>query len=1277
MAALGYEIQGRLIGCVKWSIMRDTIKDFFSDPTIKPDETLLFYYSGHGTPDIDGEMYLSTSETDPHLPDKRGYSFNDLTRDIQRSTSNRIVAILDCCYSGAALMTLGTSAINNASRILKDGGKCILAASQGIEEAYVLEEHKHSLFTYYLLAGLRGDPSCVDARGYVTAYSLSEFIFNAIKLLPEDKQPKQQPITKIEASGEIILGHYPEFAKVASSKFSAANLGKVLTSFVDNAKKAHSHTAKQMQFSKFVRDVFRIEPEQLEMEVPISSQVPTSTEALIVRGRIDTVFGNLILEFKVSVKQELDDAKDKLKKYFQYFLIKYPSQRFVGIVTDDLTYIVFIPKFEKGIVISLQQIDRLDIEQKLTDPEFVYLWFDSYFFTSQKIIPTSIDIRKRFGIDSPTYATFNKHLSELFSQLGSINNVKNKFSNWQRYLEIVYGDKPSELDLFFNHTYLATLAKLLVYYRISGGRPITIEEIRKLIFGDLFRVYGITNLIEEDFFTWFFYKRVYDFSSDLVFRLAKELQIYDLDFIDEDILKELYQELVGTEVRHALGEYYTPDWLAEMIVEDVVKRKSTASFLDPACGSGTFLFSAIKYVIPKLRANGYQDEQILNHIIENIVGIDINPLAVIIARTNYLLALKDVIKSRKSSIRIPIYLSDSIKILQLDFEVNKELPHYRLDVGNQKLEIPVELAKEPRKLDTTVELMQTLAKDYEKDFDAAKRFIGTSEKLRESILQAFRNSLNESESVKTILINDLRTITNLIDQENDSIWCYILKNILRPVILSNKKFDSIVGNPPWLAMQFMKDPQYKEFLKKETFSYNLIDKKKTHLFTHMEMATLFFCRVSELYLEDKGLISFVMPKSVLTALHHANFMKFEYNKSDGKQLKLKLEKIYDLEQVRPLFNIPSCVLIAVKGLSTTSLVNMTFLEGNLTTRNEKWLNAESILKSSTSNYIIKSFAGTVSSPYYHHFFQGATLFPRNFWFIEFKSHPTFGFSSELPLVASDKDNDTKMPWRSVILEGNVEIDCIYATLIGKDILPFGYKRLRPIVMPLLPEDNKFVLMKSSQDALDNGYTNLAAYLEQAQNAWSNTAKKNSEGNLNMETPYIRLDYPQKNLTRQTPYNKFKVLYTAATTFLTSCVVRPDDPLNITMEEKDIRLKAFIAESKTYVMETDSEMEAYYLCAILNSKLVDDWIKPLQNKGDWGERDIHKRPLLLPIPLYNETNSIHSSIAKISKQCRDRVFSNLDKVKSKSIGRDRRIIRDLLKDEMHQLNELVKSIIEIK
>jgi hypothetical protein len=47
----------------------------------------VFYYSGHGIPDVDGDIYLSSSEIEPDEPFRRGFSFNDLAKMIQRSIS--------------------------------------------------------------------------------------------------------------------------------------------------------------------------------------------------------------------------------------------------------------------------------------------------------------------------------------------------------------------------------------------------------------------------------------------------------------------------------------------------------------------------------------------------------------------------------------------------------------------------------------------------------------------------------------------------------------------------------------------------------------------------------------------------------------------------------------------------------------------------------------------------------------------------------------------------------------------------------------------------------------------------------------------------------------------------------------------------------------------------------------------------------------------------------------------------------------------------------------
>jgi tetratricopeptide (TPR) repeat protein len=236
LSSLNYEMleNNVMLGNVRWENMRDAIYDFFSNENVKPTDTLLFYYSGHGVPDDDQDVFLATSDIDPNIPSRRGFNFNELTKVIGDCISTSIVAILDCCYSGSA--RFGHSTIDRQSErvVIQGEGKCILAASQAQGEAYVLEEHNHSVFTYYLLQALGGKVmDAIDKNGYVTVDSLSKYVYNALMSLPPSKRPKQKPVRKLVASGDIVLAHYPIAKKIAYNELDSV---EDLKSIVNNCR---------------------------------------------------------------------------------------------------------------------------------------------------------------------------------------------------------------------------------------------------------------------------------------------------------------------------------------------------------------------------------------------------------------------------------------------------------------------------------------------------------------------------------------------------------------------------------------------------------------------------------------------------------------------------------------------------------------------------------------------------------------------------------------------------------------------------------------------------------------------------------------------------------------------------------------------------------------------------------------------------------------------------------------------------------------------------------
>ena len=1031
-----------------------------------------------------------------------------------------------------------------------------------------------------------------------------------------------------------------------------------LPRYLAEVKEKHSENAKAIAFTSFLKPIFGIESQDLDFEVPVKTSV------FQMRGRIDCVFGDLIIEFKKDLRTGIKEAKEELKKYFQSYHEK-SRKDFVGMVNDGINFKVFHPVFKENQVIDVEEVDELNMEK--SSAEQIYLWFDSYFFSREKVIPTSLDIKRRFGLDSPTFVSVLRKLEILFEKIQSFKPAVLKYDNWNRYLEIIYGNKPNEKKLFFKHTYLSNLVKLLVYVKISKGKPKQFDEIVPILFGNTFEQAGIKNFIEEDFFAWILSAPIRKQSSKIFYDLLQEIYVYDLDKIGEDVLKELYQELVDPDVRKLLGEFYTPDWLAEHMIEQVLQKNAELSVMDPSCGSGTFLFKTIQYKIDALLNKGWEKPKILEHIIENVIGFDVHPLAVIISKTNYLLALKELLHQRKSSISIPVYLSDSLKVPTKTIDVSTALTAFEFEALDKKFTFPLSIVQDISKMDYIIDKMKNHGSEYVNIINKVKNSslsINLTE-TRNNLLNSFeRTLLAQNDEEKSILMYNIRTLFDLIEKESDGIWTYVLRNMYRPVSISYKKVDVLMGNPPWLALQFMKNLQYQDYLKSRSKNYGLTDPKKVQNITHLELATLFFCQTTDAYLKDNGTIAFVMPRSVLVGSQHENFLKF-------KKPTVKLTRIYDLEEskhtkVIPLFKIPSCVLVATKGNQTVYPVRRDVFSGKLNGSNEQFEEAKKNLKIEKSDFTPAKRSQKVSY-YYDKFSQGATIVPGCFWFVNIKSDSFLGFNPQCPFVVSEENKNAKLPWSKIKMEESVEEQFIFTTIVSNDIVPFGYRRKKLVVFPVFIKNGTTeLILSSNQD--DVFQYNMSKYLSKAENFWQKYATAKSK---NM-TIYDRLNY-QNGLTKQNLTSKFKVLYVSSATYMTSCVVKADENYTISVMENNFTASGLFADSTTYWFDTESEKEAYYLSSILNSKILDEKIKPHQARGAFGgARHIHKIPLSFGIPQYNKKNPLHNELADLGKQCHQKTPKILQSLSLNSIGKIRSIIRDELSPEYKKIDKIVSQ-----
>jgi hypothetical protein len=286
---------------------------------------------------------------------------------------------------------------------------------------------------------------------------------------------------------------------------------------------------------------------------------------------------------------------------------------------------------------------------------------------------------------SPKAQTFFRQWQILFSEVCGydIQGQNTKIKKLADYY-MVPDPNPAEL-LFALQTYYAVFIKLLAAEIVASFSPLGTSTLKKLISaptsaklrdelrnieqGGIWSQLGIHNFLEGDLFSWYL-DAWNDGCAQAIGAMTQSLDEFDPTTLSvdpaesRDLLKQLYQQLFPKSVRHDLGEYYTPDWLAELTLNELgYDGNPDKRLLDPACGSGTFLVMALNRVKAWYDEHRYEcgfgEDELARKILRNIVGFDLNPLAVMAARTNYLMAIRDLLR-HAANVELPVYLCDSI-----------------------------------------------------------------------------------------------------------------------------------------------------------------------------------------------------------------------------------------------------------------------------------------------------------------------------------------------------------------------------------------------------------------------------------------------------------------------------------------------------------------------------------------------------------------------------------------------------------------------------------------
>lgn len=854
-----------------------------------------------------------------------------------------------------------------------------------------------------------------------------------------------------------------------------------------------------------------------------------------------------------------------------------------------------------------------------------------------------------------------KEIDFNLNNIDGSNRVRTLYNEWNRVFGIMYGEDEDATDftevtskireaygiqdnieinskmyLFSMQTFFNIFLKLLIYSFLSqlvnpgfsAKKELSKAEIDSLFDGTY--DYGtnlVDNFFEAHFMEWFTYT-CSGFEEEIVNDTLQIIDKFDLSTFVlkpenvQDILQEVYMELIPSEMRHLMGEYFSPDWIVEHVLDMAgYNGNMDKTLIDPCAGSGPFLTQSIKRII--LKKNGVLTKEDIIKITNNIVGFDINPISVVSAKANYILIMFSAFfdncdEEFGNPVSIPVFIADSILSPVVYTEENGDTLKLTTSVG--ELELPK-------------------FESFKKGNEFLKQlsyFIHEKPKY-----EVFKNLMLGKNLIKE---EDLPIVKNLFDRlyvlhrsGKDSFWPIILKNSFAPTMIGNK-FDYVVGNPPWIAWKSM-SKSYREgtlaiWQSYGIFEKNAYDKKTTH--DDFGMAVTYVSL--DQYLKNNGIMVFLLPASFLKSTKGGEgFRKFEIIRN-GQNIPFSVLSVHDFSNVS-LFTIPAVAIKFKKNIAMEYPIDDYNMFSQVGRRSKidthsNWddvnkklsvevLSAQPVDMSNNQSAWLTlndmTFANNVldvSKPRYYKGRKG--IEPAGAKGVYILKEPRKCDNGLLEI-----ENDITRQRRQDIIEkginkGKIEENYIYPMLGGRNISKWKVKSNEFMLVPHTSRYKYGIPEEKLAKECPETYQWLDFYHDEL----LKTRIQNGKFFNPKIQPFYRLD----NVGEYT-YSPYKVLWKEQTGSMSAVVIStyynsvPNPNTDIFTDDKII-----VVDSKVLMLDVYDESEAYYVCGIINSPNITDVIDGYAVSTNRGV-DVLK---YVAIPKFDTNNELHRKISEISK-----------------------------------------------
>ena len=612
------------------------------------------------------------------------------------------------------------------------------------------------------------------------------------------------------------------------------------------------------------------------------------------------------------------------------------------------------------------------------------------------------------------------------------------------------------------------------------------------------------------------------------------------------------------------------------------------------------------------------------------------------------------------AVSAPIYLGDSMQLRydtgtlsasqSIELETHETLPDHTAPI---MFSIPRELARRQGDIDQLISEMATA-------IDEGRN--------AEHVADSYQMSNECRQSIKAVAT----AMQELHAADRNHVWAYYIRNMIRPAVIAEEKVDRIIGNPPWLTYGQSAGIIQIELREMSEQRYQIWAGGRNS--ANQDIATLFYTRCAELYAEVGATIDMVMPHSTLRTGQHLKWRSGSYKRKIGRNalvigLDLAVQEPWDLDNVVPdFFPMPASVVFAQYiGVGRGAAL----APGTVQVWRGNW--QQDYAGISRRNEALHYDDGKFKSPYAELSRRGADIIDRRLFFVEKVPHTAMLPAANTTNVKPRLGIQDKMNYEGLLnqMEGVVSNDHLFDVYLGECIAP--YVTLDPL-KAALPVHRPTMTMPLSHDDCE-GNKHGACQLEVAelhstmQRRWNNATDMFREAHKDRGITELidNLNHLNK-LTSQLEYLQEAIAGCGAIRIAYTTSGRPTATI--------IRDNYAMLDTKLYQTACQSDDEAYYLTALLNSDALMAAAETFMSKGLYGARDFHKHAWKLPIPRYDTSEPLHVRLSELGKTAEQEcaaIIANSDIMSKPAGDAQSREARRLLRHEWQPNSEVAQDI----